>query len=280
MRPAPLDCLVYVDPSPRGDWALALAALLPGRERRAFHLLATAEDLKVRPDLLERAAARLAGAQSLRSVTRPGPPRQAVVLEAQERSYDVVVVPPAGRNAVQRLFKGSRVATVVRNVPAPVLVARRPPARLDRILAAVSGGDATHAVVAAAAELATGLNGHVDYLHVASEVALPFAPHETSTPPALGPPPDALHSAQEALARAGSSGSLVVREGIVVDEVLDAFEAGHYDLLVVGASAEAERGRLGREDVTRRLVLGCPGSTLVVPASRLRPGAGAGQDRA
>jgi nucleotide-binding universal stress UspA family protein len=273
-----LDCLVYVDPSTRGDWALALAGLLPGRERRAFHLLATEDDLKASPDLLERAAARLSGAQSVRTVIRPGPPRRAVVLEAQERSYDVVVVPPAGRNAVQRLLKGSRVATVVRSVRAPVLVARRPPSRLDRILAAVSGGAATEAVVAASAELATGTNGHVDYLHVASEVALPFAPHEPPGPSVLGPPPDALHSAQAALARAGGTGSLVVREGIVVDEVLDAFEAGAYDLLVVGAS-EAERG-LGREDVTQRIVLGCPGSTLVVPASRLRPGAEAGQDRA
>jgi len=273
-----MDCLVYVDPSPRGDWALALAALLPGREHRTFYLLATEEDLEAHPDLLERAAARLAGARSLRPVTRPGPPRRAVVLEAQERPYDVVVVPPAGRNAVQRLFKGSRVATVVRSVQAPVLVARRPPSRLDRILAAVSGGAATPAVVAAAAELAAGANGHVDYLHVASEVALPFAPHETPAPPPAGALPDALHSAQAALAGAGGLGSLIVREGIVVDEVLDAFEHGHYDLLVVGAP-QAERG-LGREDVTQRMVLRCPGSTLVVPASRLRQGAGAGQDRA
>ena len=280
MKPAPLDCLVYVDPSARGDWALAHAALLPERERRAFHLLATAEDVERHPDLLERAGARLAGARSLRLVTRPGPPRRAVVLEAHERSYDIVVVPPAGRNALQRLFKGSRVATVVRSVRAPVLVARRPPSGLDRILAAVSGGAATDAVVAAAAELAAGANGHVDYLHVASEVALPFAPHSTPAPPTTGALPDALHSAQAALARAGGLGSLIVREGIVVDEVLDAFEHGHYDLLIVGASPEAERGRLGRENVTQRIVLGCPGSTLVVPASGLRPVAGAGQDRA
>jgi nucleotide-binding universal stress UspA family protein len=265
MRTGPLECLVYVDPSARGEWALSLAALLPERERWTFHLLATAEDVEAQADLLEGAAARLAGARSVRPVVRPGPPRRAVVLEAHERRYDVVVVPPAGRNAVQRLFKGSRVATVVRSVRVPVLVARRPPPRLDNILAAVSGGGATGAVVAAAAELAAGAGGHVDYLHVASEVALPFAPHEPAPAPSAGPP-DALHSAQADLARAGTSGALVVREGIVVDQVLEAFEAGHYDLLVVGASADAERGRLGREDVTERLVLRCPGSTLVVPA--------------
>jgi nucleotide-binding universal stress UspA family protein len=264
------DCLVYVDPSPRGDWALSVAALLPARDKRGFHLLATEEDAAARPDLLEGAARRLAGARSLRRVVRPGPPRKAVVAEAEEGSYGLVVVPPAGRNALQRMLKGSRVATVVRGVHAPVLVARRPPARLERILAAVSGGEATEAVVVAAAEMASGLNGHVDYLHVASEVALPFAPHDAprhEPPDAAVAPPDALHAAQAALARAGGTGALVVREGLVVDEVLDAFEAGHYDLLVVGASSQIGHPRLGRENVTQRIVLGCPGSTLVVPAA-------------
>ena len=104
--------------------------------------------------------------------------------QAEATAYGLVVVPPAGRNAWQRMIKGSRVATVVREVHCPVLVARRPPPQLDRILAAVSGGAATEEVVAAAAELARGLNGHVDYLHVTSEVALPFEPHEEA--PAAG----------------------------------------------------------------------------------------------
>jgi nucleotide-binding universal stress UspA family protein len=196
-----------------------------------------------------------------------------VVAEAEAGAYGLVIVPPAGRNALQRMIRGSRVATVVRGVHVPVLVARRPPSRLDRILAAVSGGEATEAVVAAAAELASGLNGHVDYLHVASEVALPFAPHDGRHGPEeaeAAAPPDALHLAQAALARAGSTGSLVVREGLVVDEVLDAFEAGAYDLLVVGASSQVEHPRLGGENVTQRIVLGCPGSVLVVPAARGR----------
>jgi nucleotide-binding universal stress UspA family protein len=270
MKSGKADCLVYVDPSARGDWALSVAALLPARDRRSFHLLATEEDAAARPDLLEDAARRLAGARSLRQVVRPGPPRRAVVAEAEEGSYGLVILPPAGRNALQRMLRGSRVASVVRGVHAPVLVARRPPARLERILAAVSGGEATEAVVATAAELASGLSGHVDYLHVASEVALPFAPHDEPQDPAraaAGAPPDALHAAQEALARAGTTGALVVREGLVVDEVLDAFEAGAYDLLVVGASSQVGHPRLGREKVTQRIVLGCPGSTLVVPAA-------------
>jgi len=263
-------CLVYLDPSARGDWAVSLAAQLPARAARRFDLLATDADVRARPDLLTAAAARLSGAREVRTLVREGPPRRAIVEQAEEAAYALVVLPPAGRNAWQRMIKGSREAAVVRGVHVPVLVARHPPARLDRILAAVSGGAASDAVVAAAADLAAGLNGHVDYLHVTSEVALPFSPHEGGEAREPAPPPDALHTAQAALARAGGTGALVVREGLVFDEVLAAFEVGHYDLLVVGASGEWERGRLGREDPTQRLVLGCHGSTLVVPARSLR----------
>lgn len=273
MKPQRGRCLVYVDPSPRGDWALSLAAQLPERAQRSFDLLATEDDVRARGGLLDKAAARLAGAREVRPVLRPGPPRRAIVEQAAAAAYGLVVLPPAGRNAWQRMLRGSRVATVVGAVHAPVLVARRPPAQLGRILAAVSGGATSQAVVAAAAELARGLGGHVDYLHVTSEVALPFAPHGAPPSPAPGSPLDGLQAAQAALAHEHAKGALVVREGLVVEEILDAFETGAYDLLALGASPESERGRLGREDVTRRLVLGCPGSVLVVPADAGQAGA-------
>ena len=254
------DCLVYMDPAPRGEWALALAALLPGRERLSFHLLATEEDARADPGMLERAGARLAGAGALRQVVRPGPAERAVVAEAAQRAYALLVVPPAGRNAIQRMLKGSRVATVVRSVPAPVLIARRPPPRLQRILAAVSGGRAT-GVLAAASELGAGLGASVDYVYVASEVALPFAPEETPAAGAGGP--DGLAVVRSILAQHGVAGSLLVREGLVVDEVLETFESGAYDLLVVGAGS-GKRG-FGSEDLAERILLGSSGSTLVVP---------------
>ena len=39
-----MDVLVYVDPSPRGEWALALAVPLAAPPVRRVHLLATVED--------------------------------------------------------------------------------------------------------------------------------------------------------------------------------------------------------------------------------------------
>jgi len=44
---------------------------------------------------------------------------------------------------------------------------------------------------------------------------------------------------------------------------VDAFESGAFHLLVIGAHGEGAQG-FGREDLTERLVLGCPGSTLIV----------------
>jgi nucleotide-binding universal stress UspA family protein len=255
--------LVYVDPAPRGEWALALAALLPGRERLSFHLLATEEDMRADPALLVRARLRLAGAGALRDVVRGGPAERAVVAEAAGHAYALVVVPPAGRNAIQRMVKGSRVATVVRSVAAPVLVARRPPPALRRILAAVSP-DPASGVVAAASELGAALHARVDYLYVASEVALPFAPEEG---PAAGiSAPDGLAAVRAILAGRGVSQPPLAREGLMVDEVLDAFDSGAYDLLVVGAGS-GNRERFGGEDLAARILLGSSGSTLVVPHS-------------
>lgn len=254
------ETLVYLDPSPRGEWALALAALLPAPRRERVCLLATSEDAAAQPGLLARARAVLGPAGEVRESLLPGPAEKAVATEARARRFGLIVVPPAGRNALQRMLRGSRVATVVKSVHAPVLVARRPPARLERVLAAVSGRASTAAVAAAAEELGAG--ALVRYLHVTSEVALPHAS------PANGPRDEGLARLRDRLAAAGREKDLVLRDGLVVDEVLEEFEAGAYQLLVVGGQGEPGAGpEWLREDVTERLLLRCPASTLIVPGA-------------
>ncbi len=184
-----MDCLVYVDPSQRGEWALELASLVLPRLARRVVLLATSEDAAKDRGLLARARARLPGIASLEAKTESGPAEKAIRAEVVAHRYHLVIVPPAGRNALQRMLKGSRVAAVVRSVPASVLVARRPPARLERILAALSGGAASRSVVEAAIEMEQASGAHATFLHVASEVALPYAPERGVAAPA--PPEDA-----------------------------------------------------------------------------------------
>ena len=256
-----MDTLVYVDPSPRGEWALTMAALLPPDWRSSLYLVATAEDVAAHPGLLEHARVRLGAVGSAQEVVLHGPAERAMVAEATARHFDLLVVPPAGRSAVARLLKGSRVATVVRSVRAPVLVARRPPARLDRVLAAVSGGRSTAPVISVAKTLAHGLGAELRFVHVASEVALPRggeAAHPAGAP---------LESVREMLATGGKPADLAVREGLVVEEVIEEFEHGAHHLLVLGMRGEAAPSSWGREDVTERILLRCPGSTLIVPGA-------------
>jgi len=252
-----MQVLVYVDPKPRGEWALAMAGLLPAAAGVSLHLLATAEDHAADPALLERARGRLGG--GVRITTRPGPAERAVAAEAAEHRYDLVVVPPAGRGAVARMLKGSRVASVVRSVRAPVLVARRPAPRVERVLAGLSGRETTLAVLEAALAWEKGA-ARASFLHVRPDVALPFAPARDA---ATESSPD-TDNVRAALAARGREGDLALRDGPVVEELLDAFETGAFHLLVIGARAEQEAG-FGREDVTERLLLGCPGPTLIVP---------------
>lgn len=255
------DWLLYVDPSPRGAWALRMASLLPGLGSARLVTLATVEDASAAPDLIARARASLAAAPEVVPRTRPGPAEQALAAEARERAYDLVIVPPAGRGALRRMLQGSRVATVVRSVRAPVLVARRPPERLARVLVGVSGGRLAQAVCEAALGLGLAPDG-MAFLHVAAAVPLPFT-GPGSRAHAVPDRRDEAEAARDALASAGSRAPLAVREGLVVEELLAEFEAGAYDLLVVGGQA-ADPG-WGVEDVTERLMLGCPGSVLVVP---------------
>jgi nucleotide-binding universal stress UspA family protein len=98
-------------------------------------------------------------------------------------------------------------------------------------------------------------------VHVRPEVPLPLG---AESAPAGDPGAVDLESARAALAARGRDADLVLRDGLVVEETLDAFEAGAFHLLVIGAHAEGS-ARFGREDVTERLLLGCPGSTLIVP---------------
>ena len=255
-----MDVLVYLDPSPRGEWALAAAAQLPPRWKGRLRLVATEEDAAADPSLLDRARARL-GFVTVETLTRPGPAERAVIEEARERPYGLLVVPPAGRGAVARMLKGSRVANVVRRARAPVLVARRPPDRMERVLGALSGRGTTAAVLEAVLAWEERPAARAAFVHVRSEVPLP---HGDAAPAPEAAGPDEHEAVRAALTARGRAADLQLRDGLVVEETLDAFESGAFHLLVIGAHGEGSAG-FGREDVTERLLLGCPGSTLIVP---------------
>jgi nucleotide-binding universal stress UspA family protein len=158
------------------------------------------------------------------------------------------------------MLKGSRVATVVHGARTPVLVARRPPERIERVLGALSGRHTTGAVLEAALAWEEHPGARASFVHVRSEVPLPLGAGEAA---AEAPGQSDLEAVRGALAALGREADLQLRDGLIVEETLDAFETGAFHLLVVGAHGEGSLG-FGREDLTERLLLGCPGSILVV----------------
>lgn len=259
------EILVYVDPSSRGEWALQAGALLVPALAGRVALLATEEDARADPQLLGRARAFFEGrAESVRAVSRRGPAERAVLEESLAARYLAIVVPPAGRRALARLLRGSRVATVVRQVRSTVLVARRPPERVRRVLLAVAGGPHSPLTARGAAEVARALGAELAAVHVQSGVELPAhlplvgrrAPGEVEADP--------LAAVQSALAEAKVPVRIHVREGLVVDELLAEIEEKAHDLLVIGAHRAEGVDRFVLDDVTERILLQCPIPILVI----------------
>jgi nucleotide-binding universal stress UspA family protein len=256
--------LLYADPSPRGEWALTLASLVTPGFASDLTLLVTAEDAARDPGLLPRSRAALGEAGKVAAeAARPGPAERAIMEETASGAYGMVIVPPAGRNAIQRMIRGSRMTSVVRSVRASVLVAKRPPAAIPRLLAAVSDGPLLRPVLREAAALGRALGARVDALHVVSDVALPFAPHARPAP-APGTAEDGPAAIRAAAREAGIGSDPILREGLVVDEVLAEVDAGAYPLLAIGGPPESRSESWAREHVTERILLQCPVSILVV----------------
>lgn len=254
--------LVFVDPSFRGDWALALAGDLARGLGGPIVLLTTSENLEEDPGLLDRAAEKLAGIPGIavEKRSRPGSARDAIIAESVESHPAITIVPPAGRRGISRMIKGSRVKAVVHNAPSTVMVARKPVSdHIRRILVAVGGGPISETTVLSAQEIAKALQSKVTVLHVKSGVPIPFGQ-------AAPEPVDANVSALlDLLARAGIDAQLKVREGMVVHEIIAECEEGHYDLAVLGQHlARREAGGILSENLAEDIALECPIPVLVV----------------
>lgn len=267
------EILVYVDPSQRGEWALRAAEQLVPVPFRGVVLLATKEDTKSDPKLLERARAGFEGrVESLREVIGVGPAERAVKEECERSRYGLIVVPPAGRKAIARLIKGSRVATVVRSVKSSVLVARRPPAKFGRVLLAVGGGVHSIATALGAIEVAKALNAELTVMHVDSSVELPSdlpwiekrAPNPVIT--ARSERDATLDRVREAMLAAGYREPLRMRRGMIVSEVMAEIEESAHDLLILGAHRAIGTETWMLDDVTEQILLSSPVSILVIRA--------------
>lgn len=273
-RQSSIKVLVYVD-GPENETQVLRAVNLITQHFPAEITLLTADDRT------HSASARLDNVRSAMLITeddqavtmvQSGTVEEVILSQSLANAYDLIVVTAADRSRLMRLFLGSRVAHVVRESNTSVLVVRRPPDAVRRILVSIGGMAQSLETVHLAGEWGLAFNAPVTILHVLSQLPLMFQGLEaesgrhsldelTTIEPEVRP---LLQQAMDDLAATGVLGGLRLREGLVAEQVLAEVIEGEYDLLVIGAHAASGVDRLLMEDLCNRLVLKSPISTLVV----------------
>ncbi|HUR68732.1 MAG TPA: universal stress protein [Candidatus Thermoplasmatota archaeon] len=187
---------------------------------------------------------------------------------ARRAKADVVVIGPRG--AADRLTSGLLANLVARRTPASVLVARGRPKSVRKILLCVESERHGTKRLELAARIAKVFGARLDILHVVDQMGLTDLARDEIDEDLR----DFLHSdAPEAatlraldahLHAQGIEGAILVRAGLVVDEIIEAVRDGGHDLLVIGAH-EAHTQRAGLyEDFGSLILRASPTSTLIV----------------
>lgn len=195
----------------------------------------------------------------------------AIVSEARRHAYDLLIVPPSIRGGARGLLRSSRLSTVVRSVGSAVLVAHPPARPPQNILVCIGGGVHSEVDAEVAALVARAFKARVAVLHIVSQVPLVYSGlddmrgHVKQFMASGTPAARQIERAMTILEDMGIEHELLLREGIVVDEIIDEIRSGGYDLLVIGAH---ERGgtllQFFLEDLSDDLTHRSPIATLVV----------------
>ena len=195
----------------------------------------------------------------------------AIVSAARRQPYDLIIVPPSMRGGAHGLLRSSRLSAVVRNVGSAVLVAHPPAHPPQKILVCVGGGTHSEVDAEVAARVALPFQARVVVLHIVSQVPLEYSgledmrSHLAQFMASGSPSARQIERAMSVLEDLGVEHEMLIREGIVVDEIIDEIRTGAYDLLVIGAH---ERGgsllQFFLEDLSDDLTHRSPIATLVV----------------
>lgn len=191
------------------------------------------------------AALSAAGLES-RAVVRSEVPRQAIILQAAEEAYDLVILGLLQRgNWLRRWLRGPSTRRVLQGVTAPVLIVPSDRPVLRRIL--LCSGDLWYpaAIIRFVGQLAQATGAEVTLLHV--------TPHPTRYYPILREVEDAwgallqtdtpqgrnLKVGRDALVSLGIETGISLRYGSVIDQILAEIREGEYELVALGSTYAA-----------------------------------------
>ncbi len=272
--------LLYVDDSDFWHQAARLVARFAKAEIARGTVLATAWRGMHRKRAIDRARRLLDMPESqIDTIERAGLVEYVLPEVAKETSADLVVVGRLG--SLDRLTSGLVSAILIRRINANILLVRPHLVDVSRILVCSQGP--RHGLVnyQDAARAARALNARLTILHVVSQMGLTMRASEslrggepreflTDDPLTIAH----LTDLRARLARDGIEGSVKVRRGLVVEEVISECIEGRHDLVVIGAHATTGTDAYLYEDFATHIVRASPVSILVVRSRPSHPATG------
>ena len=226
--------------------------LLPGKRQRALDAAVQLIDL---PE------------GDVRAVGRPGIIEYTLPDIAREEKASVVVVGRLG--SADRLTSGLIAHLIAKRTPASVIIARGRPDTLRRVLVCTEGSVHGMSNFHRAADLAEVFGAAVDVMHVVSQIGLTDVGsaelEEDLRDFVASDAPEAEHlrKLRDEMDARGIEGRIIIRRGLVVEEILKVLRQGEHDLLVIGAHDPHGRGHL-YEDLASNILRSSPTSTLLV----------------
>jgi len=205
---------------------------------------------------------------------RVGNPAKEIIREAEEGSYDLVIVGSQPTHKLLTRLLGTTTEWVVSHAPCPVLIAKGNPRPIRRILLCISGVNTPSQLTLYTARLVSQLDElyAITVLHVMSQISAgPTASDEWQLYADASelirknePEGELLRQDILALAQLQVQVKPRIRHGPVVEEILSEAQDGSYDLIVIGAHQSRGWQRFLLDDLAHQIVVQADRSVLVV----------------
>jgi nucleotide-binding universal stress UspA family protein len=166
---------------------------------------------------------------------RTGSPIDEILAEAIENSFDLVIVGGGGSQlGLLHPQVGSTTAKLARKLHTHFLVVRNIPKKLEKVLFCAGADAPSSETMSLGGSWIQRTNAQIGLLHV-----IPLT-NESSTTKSVGKKQNQdqlIEQSSQQLRNAGVKSKIVpiIRQGLVVDEVLKEISEGNYELLVVGS---------------------------------------------
>jgi nucleotide-binding universal stress UspA family protein len=204
-------------------------------------------------------------------ILRRGVADAEILGEIRTGKYDLLVIGAREhRGSAGEMLLGDVTHRVVKGTPISALVVRGNAHKLQNILVCTGGPDAAAATVNTGAKLARATGSRVTLLHVTAAVPSMYtglAQLGETLPDLLRTDTPTARHLRDCAALMQShkvEAQLELRHGMPATEILRAIDRGHFDMLVIGASARHGLDRMMLDEVSLKLVAQSPLPVLVV----------------